>query len=104
MLFFFFLFRFSLLCLRLCFLNFLFTFLRVFFPIFVFFIQLKLILHFFTLTIWNFLRVLNFLNVFSFLNFDFFPSDSAGEMHILRHDGDSLGLLGAEFGIFEEPD
>ena len=31
-------------------------------------------------------------------------TDSAGELHVLWHDGDSLGVDGAEVGVFEETD
>ena len=31
-------------------------------------------------------------------------TDSAGELHILGHDGDSLGVDGAEVGVLEEAD
>ena len=31
-------------------------------------------------------------------------SDSSGELNILGHDGDSLGVDGAEVGVFEETD
>ena len=31
-------------------------------------------------------------------------TDSAGELHVLGHDGDSLGVDGAEVGVLEETD
>merc|ERR1712066_397286 len=31
-------------------------------------------------------------------------SDSSGELHVLGHDGDSLGVDGAEVGVLEESD
>ena len=31
-------------------------------------------------------------------------TDSAGELHVLGHDGDSLGVDGAEVGVFEKSD
>ena len=31
-------------------------------------------------------------------------SDSSGELHVLGHDGDSLGVDGAEVGVFEKTD
>ncbi|RDX86243.1 hypothetical protein CR513_32450 [Mucuna pruriens] len=31
-----------------------------------------------------------------------FASDSSGELNILRHDGDPLGVNGAKVGVFEE--
>merc|ERR1712166_824985 len=31
-------------------------------------------------------------------------TDSAGELHVLGHDGNSLGVDGAEVGVFEETD
>ena len=31
-------------------------------------------------------------------------SDSSGELHVLGHDGDSLGVDGAQVGVFEEAD
>jgi len=31
-------------------------------------------------------------------------TDSSGELHVLGHDGDSLGVDGAEVGVFEETD
>ena len=31
-------------------------------------------------------------------------TDSAGELHVLGHDGDSLGVDGAEVGVLEEAD
>ena len=31
-----------------------------------------------------------------------FSSDSSGELHVLGHDGYSLGVDGAEVGVFEE--
>jgi histone H3 len=33
-----------------------------------------------------------------------FSSDSSGQLHVLGHDGDSLGVDGAEVGVFEETD
>ncbi len=33
-----------------------------------------------------------------------FASDSAGELDILGHDGDSLSVDGAQVGVFEEGD
>ena len=33
-----------------------------------------------------------------------FSSDSLGELHVLWHDGDSLGVDGAEVGVFEKSD
>ena len=32
------------------------------------------------------------------------PSDAAGELDVLGHDGDALGVDGAEVGVLEEPD
>ncbi len=34
----------------------------------------------------------------------FLASDSSGELHVLGHDGNSLGVDGAEVGVFEETD
>ena len=31
-------------------------------------------------------------------------ADAAGELHVLRHDGDTLGVDGAQVGVFEEAD
>ena len=31
-----------------------------------------------------------------------FSSDSSGQLHVLRHDGNSLGVDGAEVGVLEE--
>ena len=31
-------------------------------------------------------------------------TDSSGELHVLGHDGDSLGVDGAEVGVFEKAD
>ena len=33
-----------------------------------------------------------------------FTTDAAGELHVLGHDGNSLGVDGAEVGVFEETD
>lgn len=33
-----------------------------------------------------------------------FSSDSSGQLHVLGHDGDSLGVDGAEVGVLEESD
>ena len=33
-----------------------------------------------------------------------FTSDSSGELHVLWHDGNSLGVDGAEVGVLEEAD
>jgi hypothetical protein len=32
------------------------------------------------------------------------PADAAGELDVLGHDGDALGVDGAEVGVLEEPD
>jgi hypothetical protein len=32
------------------------------------------------------------------------PTDSPGELHVLGHDGDSLGVDGAKVRVFEETD
>ncbi len=31
-------------------------------------------------------------------------SDSSGQLHVFRHDGDSLGVDGSQVGVFEETD
>ncbi len=31
-----------------------------------------------------------------------FPTDAAGQLHVLGHDGDALGVDGAEVGVLEE--
>ena len=33
-----------------------------------------------------------------------FSSDAAGELDVFGHDGDPLGVNGAEVGVLEEPD
>ena len=38
------------------------------------------------------------------MSLESFSSDSSGELHVLGHDGNSLGVDGAEVGILEEGD
>ena len=39
---------------------------------------------------------------FSIKNSGALATDSAGKLHVLGHDGDSLGVDGAEVGVLEE--
>ena len=49
-------------------------------------------------------KISDTIEYISIINSGSLTSDSSGELHVLWHDGDSLGVDGAEVGVLEESD